>query len=138
MLSASLNETFPFPPSRYNPLQIYTVLRTFGHLNYLPKNNTTFLVKVEEVLDQEFEHLDISHCVEILCSFAFLGKIPTNFVNKVLTPSFLTRLKGELLNNVTWSIIWIKKYHREEDAVLVEHSFIVKMGHWIDPSWWND
>ncbi|XP_041371898.1 FAST kinase domain-containing protein 3, mitochondrial-like [Gigantopelta aegis] len=104
--------------SDYNALQLYTVLRTFGHLNYLPKNSTSFLVKVEDVLDKEFENLDISHCVEILCSFAFLGKIPTNFVSKVLTPSFLTRLKSTSNSNTYYqSCLWLEMF---QSAVMLE------------------
>ncbi|XP_076455547.1 FAST kinase domain-containing protein 3, mitochondrial-like [Babylonia areolata] len=78
----------------YSALQMFTILRPFGQLNYLPKDSHQFLLQTERMLKQRFDDFHPAHLAELLCSFAFVEKIPLNFVQKVLTPSFLSRVKG--------------------------------------------
>ena len=78
----------------YSALQMFTVLRPFGQLSYLPKDSHQFLIQTEQMLSQRFSDFAPAQLAELLCSFAFVEKIPLNFVQKVLTPSFLSRLKG--------------------------------------------
>ena len=78
----------------YSALQVFTVLRPFGQLNYIPKDSHNFLLQTEKILAQQFSDFEPAHLSELLCSFAFIEKIPLNFVHRVLTPSFLSKVKG--------------------------------------------
>ena len=79
----------------YSALQMFTILRPFGQLNYIPKDSHNFLLQTEKMLERRFSDFQPTHLSELLCSFAFVEKIPLNFVHKVLTPSFLSKVKGE-------------------------------------------
>ena len=78
----------------YTCLQIYSVLRLFGQLNYQPSNTTQLFLKAEEVLLTKLSEFTIPNLVELLCSFAFIQRFPVNFSHLILTPSFLSRIKG--------------------------------------------
>lgn len=78
----------------YSALQMFTVLRPFGQLNYLPRDSHKLLVQTERMLEERFFDFHPSHLAELLCSFAFLEKVPLNFVKKVLTPSYLSKVKS--------------------------------------------
>ncbi|KAL8563230.1 hypothetical protein ACOMHN_065872 [Nucella lapillus] len=95
----------------YSALQMFTVLRTFGQLNYLPKDSHQFLLKTERMLEERFDDFDPAHMAELLCSFAFVEKIPLNFVQKVLTPSFLSRVRGMY-------VLWLVGLNRPDDVDL--------------------
>lgn len=77
----------------YSSLQIFTILRPFGQLGYLPKDSGKFLFKVELLLNKHFASFSPQQISELLCSFAFVERIPLNFIQKVLTPSFLGKVK---------------------------------------------
>ncbi|XP_050406172.1 uncharacterized protein LOC126821729 [Patella vulgata] len=78
----------------YTPLQLLTILRCFGHLNYLPNEPTEFLFKVESVLDEAFEDLGVERICAILSSFAMIGKVSMNLAPRVFDELFLIRIKG--------------------------------------------
>lgn len=89
-------EHFCVNREKYSPLQMFTILRPFGQLNYLPKNVFDFLVYSEQMLMKYFNNFDTAQLIELLCSFAFVERIPLNFVQRVLTTSFLRKVKGEI------------------------------------------
>ncbi|KAL5009897.1 hypothetical protein ScPMuIL_012202 [Solemya velum] len=78
----------------YTHLQLYSVLRPYGQINYQPKQRGKFFLKAEDVLSREFDKFDVVHLIEIMSSFAFLGRIPLNFMKQILTPSFLSKVQG--------------------------------------------
>lgn len=111
----SAAEHFCHNGDSYSPLQVFTVLRPFGQLNYLPKDSSRFLLKTEEVLNERFSSFDPSHMAELLCSFAFVEKVPLNFVYKVLTPTFLSKVRGRA--NSVETGVWLEML---QSAVLLE------------------
>ncbi|KAK7092973.1 FAST kinase domain-containing protein 3, mitochondrial-like [Littorina saxatilis] len=78
----------------YSALQLFTVLRPFGQLNYMPKDCHGFLLQSEKMLEKRFTDFHPDHLAELLCSFAFVDRVPLNFVQKVLTPTFFSKVKG--------------------------------------------
>lgn len=78
----------------YSALQMFTILRPFGQLNYIPKDGHDFLLQTERMLEERFADFHPAQLSELLCSFAFVEKVPLNFVQKVLTPSFLSKVQG--------------------------------------------
>ncbi|XP_014768739.1 FAST kinase domain-containing protein 3, mitochondrial [Octopus bimaculoides] len=78
----------------YSCLQLYSILRPYGQLNYLPTESTKFFLKTEEVLQSKISDFTLPNIVELLCSFAFLQRYPLNFSHFILTPSFLSKIKS--------------------------------------------
>lgn len=79
---------------KYQAHQMFYALRVFGLLGYLPQDSGPFFTKIEEVLLDRFPQFQAYQVVELLTSFAYLQRIPINFVNKVYTTHFLAQLSG--------------------------------------------
>ncbi|XP_067687257.1 FAST kinase domain-containing protein 3, mitochondrial-like isoform X2 [Haliotis asinina] len=76
----------------YNPLQIYLILRPFGHLSYFPQPRHKFLCKAETVILRQLFNLEAHHVIELVCTFAFQANFSRNFALKIFTPYFFGKL----------------------------------------------
>ncbi|XP_071100862.1 FAST kinase domain-containing protein 3, mitochondrial-like [Haliotis cracherodii] len=76
----------------YNPLQIYLILRPFGHLNYFPQPRHKFVSEAETVILKQFFNFEAHHVIELVCTFAFQANFSRNFALKVFTPYFFGKL----------------------------------------------
>lgn len=102
----------------YTCLQVYSVLRPFGQLNYQCPVSTQLFLKAEEVLQNNLSEFSIPNLVELLCSFAFIQRFPVNFSHLILTPSFLSRIKG--ISNEKLQITVGKWLEMLQSALLLE------------------
>lgn len=102
----------------YTCLQVYSVLRPFGQLNYQPLEATQLFLKAEEVLQRNLSEFAIPNLVELLCSFAFMQRFPINFSHLILTPSFLSRIKGISNDKLQMTVgKWLEMF---QSALLLE------------------
>ena len=86
---------FELCSSQYKLHQILYCLRPFGQLNYLPENTGRLFSVIEEKLQENFNEMNAADMVELLTSFTYLGRLPVNFLNKVFTPHFISRLQSK-------------------------------------------
>ncbi|XP_005101362.2 uncharacterized protein LOC101854645 [Aplysia californica] len=92
----------------YEPLQLYAVLRAFGHLNFLPPQPAAFLKRVESCLSDRFSVIGADQLLEILGSFTFVGVLPHNFYRRISSDYFYSKV-GDLKNPSKMSaLMWLK------------------------------
>lgn len=76
---------------------IYSLVRIFGVLNYLPCNSYQFFEKVEDILLIKFSSFHPQMLIEILLSCVYLQRYPLNFVRRIFGHLFLNKM-NETLN----------------------------------------
>ncbi|XP_078661256.1 FAST kinase domain-containing protein 3, mitochondrial-like isoform X2 [Branchiostoma floridae x Branchiostoma belcheri] len=87
-------ESFVYNAESFSPEQIASQIVPYGKLNYLPPNAYRFLEKVEDLLMARFHLFPLETMVNMLYSFACVGRIPLNFVNRVCSPYAEMQLEG--------------------------------------------
>lgn len=112
----------------YEPLQMFAVLRSFGYLNYLPKNQTHFLNKVEQTLSDQFSTMEPEHLLEVLSSFTFLAVLPYNFVNRINSDYFYTKVSDLQNPAKTTALMWVKVL---KHAMFLSSSDLDKCRDWV-------
>ncbi|XP_064644203.1 FAST kinase domain-containing protein 3, mitochondrial-like [Lineus longissimus] len=70
----------------YDVDHLYSILRPFGQLNYLPKSVGPMFLKIEQYIEDQFDDFAPEKLLELLASFAYVERFPINFVRKVFTP----------------------------------------------------
>ncbi|XP_035657726.1 FAST kinase domain-containing protein 3, mitochondrial-like [Branchiostoma floridae] len=88
-------ESFVYNAEGFSPEQIASQIVPYGQLNYLPPNAYRFLEKVEQLLMARYHLFPLEMMVNMLFSFACVGRIPLNFVNRVCSPYAELQLEGD-------------------------------------------
>ncbi|XP_059152097.1 uncharacterized protein LOC131938201 [Physella acuta] len=92
----------------YEPLQLFAVLRVFGHLNYLPTNSAAFLKQTEACLWERFDHIDEELLLEILGSFTFVNVLPKNFSSRLASAEFFSKLAALKTVQKINAFMWLR------------------------------
>ncbi|XP_066300383.1 FAST kinase domain-containing protein 3, mitochondrial-like [Branchiostoma lanceolatum] len=87
-------ESFVYNVESFSPEEIASQIVPYGQMNYLPPNAYRFLEKVEELLMARFHLFPLEMMVNMLYSFACVGRVPLNFVNRVCSPYAEMQLEG--------------------------------------------
>ncbi|CAH1241824.1 FASTKD3 [Branchiostoma lanceolatum] len=93
-ISDAVAESFVYNAESFSPEEIASQIVPYGQLNYLPPNAYRFLEKVEELLMARFHLFPLEMMVNMLYSFACVGRVPLNFVNRVCSPYAEMQLEG--------------------------------------------
>ena len=78
----------------YDSDEVFYTLRTFGQMNYLPPDSKELFTEVEDMLLARFGEFPTHKILELLTSFVYIRRIPSNFIGQVFNPHFLTKVKG--------------------------------------------
>jgi hypothetical protein len=90
----------------YDVDHLYSILRPFGQLNYLPKSVGPMFLKIEQYLEEQFDDFAPEKLLELLASFAYVERFPINFVQKVFTPYMFS-----LVNNLNDKQVLLRAQH---------------------------
>ena len=70
----------------------HSILTTLALFNFQPRNNHVFWLKVEHVLNRDFEQFPVESMLDVLMACIYLERYPMNFVPRIFSPIFLRRL----------------------------------------------
>ena len=81
----------------YEPFQILYALKPFGELNYLPAAADSYKLfkTVEDVLYDKFSGFNVDQLLQLLCSFVYVERFPINFVKRIFTPHFISKINSK-------------------------------------------
>ena len=77
-------------------LDIFYILRPFGQLGYVPSNAFEMFQAVEDCLIRRFSEFEPHMLIELLASFAFIDRLPLNFVSRIYAPNFFLNIRCKL------------------------------------------
>ncbi|XP_023230928.1 FAST kinase domain-containing protein 3, mitochondrial-like [Centruroides sculpturatus] len=90
----SLKNYFVNNSNSLSTRDIYSLVRIFGLLNFLPDNSYQFFETVENILSVKFSNFNPQMLIEILLSCIYLQRYPLNFVRRIFSPVFLDKMNG--------------------------------------------
>ncbi|XP_067130583.1 FAST kinase domain-containing protein 3, mitochondrial-like [Centruroides vittatus] len=105
----SLKNYFVNNSNSLSTRDIYSLVRVFGLLNYLPDNSYQFFEIVENILSVKFSNFNPQMLIEILLSCIYLQRYPLNFVRRIFSPIFLDKMNETLsYADLQWSYNQLK------------------------------
>ncbi len=75
--------------------QVNSITRIFGELDFHPPNGFRFWDLVEHVLEHRFVEFPPRDIINLLLTFVFIERFPSNFVRKIFNPYFMDRLHSQ-------------------------------------------
>ena len=104
----NIKETLRYPPltslltshlpSHWPPIDLpFKPLLTSPLTSHWPRHWPPIYLrlKIEEILQQRFNNYACDDLLYMLASFVYIQRFPINFLNKIFTPHFLSRIAGK-------------------------------------------